>query len=327
LACTSARDRAGGSPSDPVPLVGEAPTVGNKPDGFMGETPVPAMVGRVPGTGTVACGPVPVPAPAVPLAGLVLTCTRSVADAANEVAPGADAFAVTRTCSPLLAFACTGTVTSSSSASPMGSAPMAHLTPPVTGQTANLGAPRCRADATVVRTETLAAAAFVLHTQTTNEAACPAVTLAVADSGWTRTQSLAVGGGGVVGETLGVGLGDVLRLELGVGLGALVLADGDGLPEPLDRLLVPGDGEGDVVGLGGGLLEVDALALASACPAAAFVSTVVLGSVAHTDLAVGAIATTAASACVMASPTGPNPRKITAPSAPSAPGLMISPVT
>jgi hypothetical protein len=89
-ACKTARDLAGGRPSDPVPVVGEAPTVGNSPDGSVGEIPVPEIGGTVPGAaGRVTSG----------LVGLVVgaTWTRSVAERANEVAPVADAFAVSRT--------------------------------------------------------------------------------------------------------------------------------------------------------------------------------------------------------------------------------------
>jgi hypothetical protein len=107
-----------------------------------------------------------------PVAGLLvgLTSTRSVADAANEVAPAADAFAVIRTCSPRAALALTLTATSSSSAWPTGRLPTVQVAPRAAGQTVNSGAPTCCAGATTAVTEAPVLAAFVLHSQKTKVA-------------------------------------------------------------------------------------------------------------------------------------------------------------
>jgi hypothetical protein len=160
------------------------------------------------------------------------------------------------------------------------------------------------------------------------------VTFPVADRDWTRTQSWTRTGGGDVGETLGVGLGDGLGVDVGAGLddsgpGDVEPGDGDALAEPLGEALgEPLDGDCDGVAVGVGTPpDTDGLALAFACwlrLAAALNATAVFGSVAHADFGVGAAA---ACAVVKAAATGPIPSAITAPSAPTAPGLMITPVT
>jgi len=98
-ACRTARGLACGRVSDPVPVEGEAPTVGNRPDGFVGEMPVPEIVGNVPDAGSVIRG----------LVGLVVgfTTTTSAAEPEKERARAADAFAEISTCSPRAALDCT----------------------------------------------------------------------------------------------------------------------------------------------------------------------------------------------------------------------------
>jgi hypothetical protein len=91
------KDLAGGRLSDPVPVVGDAPTVGNRPDGFVGETLVPAIGGNVPLTGSVGA-----------VIGLGLgdgdvTATTSVAALDHGVAPSADAVADNCHCRPTFA--------------------------------------------------------------------------------------------------------------------------------------------------------------------------------------------------------------------------------
>lgn len=101
-ACSTARGLACGRMREPVPGVGEAPTVGKRPDGSVGEIPVPEIVGSVPEFGSVIKG----------LVGLVvgLTTTTSVAESEKERAPVADALAESCTCSPSAALDRTRTV-------------------------------------------------------------------------------------------------------------------------------------------------------------------------------------------------------------------------
>ncbi len=122
-----------GRVSDPVPGVGEAPTVGKRPDGSVGEMPVPEIVGSGPDPGSVISG----------LVGLVagFTTTTSVAEPDQESAPFADALADTCTCSPSAALDRTCTVASSSAAWPTGRLPTLQVAPLATGQTLNLGEP------------------------------------------------------------------------------------------------------------------------------------------------------------------------------------------
>jgi hypothetical protein len=180
-ACKVARALAGGSPSDPVPVLGEAPTVGNRPDGSVGEMPVPEIVGIVPGTCSVTSG----------LVGLLggLARTTSVAELENERALVAEAVAVIRTCSPGAAFPSTWTVAWSSSAWPTGRLPTLQVAPLAAGQTLNFGLAICRADATAALTETPVLGALVLHTQTTKLALLPGLTLDEVENDWTRTHS------------------------------------------------------------------------------------------------------------------------------------------
>ena len=56
VACKADRESDGGKLSDPVPVEGDNPTVGNRLDGFAGETLVPATGGNVPLTGIVGAG-------------------------------------------------------------------------------------------------------------------------------------------------------------------------------------------------------------------------------------------------------------------------------
>jgi hypothetical protein len=99
----------------PVPVVGEVPTVGNRLAGFVGEMPVPAIVGVALGTATGASGVVGL------VVGLLLTATTSSAAVLEYgSAPRADAVAVAvavrNNCSPAGAWDCTCTCASSSSA-------------------------------------------------------------------------------------------------------------------------------------------------------------------------------------------------------------------
>jgi hypothetical protein len=71
--------------------------VGNRPDGLVGEMPVPEIVGRVAGGGSVTSG--------APGSVVGVTTTASVAEPENESAPLADAFAEICTCSPRAALA------------------------------------------------------------------------------------------------------------------------------------------------------------------------------------------------------------------------------
>jgi hypothetical protein len=263
-ACRTARGLAWGRLSDPVPGVGVFPTVGNRPDGSVGEMPVPEIVGSVPGTGSVTRGPT----------GLLVgfTTTTSVAEPEKESAPAADALAVSCTCSPSAALARTCTVASSSSAWPTGRLPILQVVPLATGQTLNFGESMYRAAATRALTEMPVLAAFVLQTQITKLALWPALTSDAVENDCTRTQSCGVfcPGAGEVGEPLGVGvgLGEVLELVLGSGVGlGLELAevcwvdDGLGLPDELEAELLDEDGEDeperDVLGLDEGLVLDD----------------------------------------------------------------------
>lgn len=199
--------------------------------------------------------------------------------------------------------------------------------------------------------------AFVLQTQITKLATCPALTSDEVEKDWTRTHSCGVFvlGGDVVGEPLGVGdgLGDVVAVELGLGLGlglelAEVLLDvGLGLEEVPD-----GDGEdvleADVLGLDEGLLpeESDAeadgdttgeagLLFVAELPgdaevlagellfAADAVSTASFGTDEHAALTSGALAVVTATAA----PNMPKPKNMNPVSAPSAAGLRISALT
>ncbi len=95
----------------PVPVVGEVPTVGNRLAGFVGEIPVPAIVGVGLGTAIGVSGVVGL------VVGLLVTAaTSSAAVLEYGPAPTADAVAVRNNCSPAGAWDCTCTCTSSSSA-------------------------------------------------------------------------------------------------------------------------------------------------------------------------------------------------------------------
>jgi hypothetical protein len=167
-ACSTARGLACGRMREPVPGVGEAPTVGKRPDGSVGEIPVPEIVGSVPEFGSVIKG----------LVGLVvgLTTTTSVAESEKERAPVADALAESCTCSPSVALDRTRTVAWSSSVWPTGRLPILQVAPLATGQTLNLGESMNNAGAMWALTETPVLLALVLQTQITKLALCPALT-------------------------------------------------------------------------------------------------------------------------------------------------------
>ena len=110
-ACKAERALGEGRFSDPVPVVGEAPTVGKRLDGFVGETLVPAIGANVPvgaGLDGFAIG--------VGVGAGAVAVTTSVAVPENEIAPGADALAESCHCMPTVAWAGTSTMASSSSA-------------------------------------------------------------------------------------------------------------------------------------------------------------------------------------------------------------------
>jgi hypothetical protein len=109
------RDERAGGRLSPVPE-GEAPTVGNSPDGFVGEMPVPAIV--EPETGRVGLGVVGLVIGVLVGLGEAVAETTSVAVPEYELAPGADTLADSCQASPDGAEACTCAVTSSSSAWP-----------------------------------------------------------------------------------------------------------------------------------------------------------------------------------------------------------------
>ena len=101
----------GGSPSEPALEVGDGPTVGNRLDGLLGDTPVPDIGGKDVG-GSVTGGVLGCVVGVVDCA----VTTTSVADPLNDLDALPVAFAVSCTCSPNAAFARTGTPTWSSSA-------------------------------------------------------------------------------------------------------------------------------------------------------------------------------------------------------------------
>jgi len=166
------KDLAPGRLADPVPVPGEAPTVGNRSDGFVGETLVPAIgvsepagagllgvvIGEGDGLGAVA----------------VIT---SVAVPEYELAgesPVTDAESCH--CKPTVAVAGTSTMASSSSAWLTGMLPSVQVVPFDAGQTRKAGGPRPVAFSTFVVTTTPELAACVLHTQMTKLAKLPGAT-------------------------------------------------------------------------------------------------------------------------------------------------------
>jgi len=111
-ACTPDRDRAPGSPMPPFPGLGL--TVGNKSDGLTGETLVPGIGGSSNSGGTRDCTSGGSAVDEDGSAELLRAATNSVADAENDNAPLAEAFAVKATCAAAGAEADTGSETSSS---------------------------------------------------------------------------------------------------------------------------------------------------------------------------------------------------------------------
>jgi len=97
-ACKAEWEPAGGRLSDPVPDE-EAPTVGNNPDGFAGETPVPGTAGSVVLLGAGLVGVVM----GVGVGVGAVAVTTSVAVPEYELAPGAVAVAESCHCSPTVA--------------------------------------------------------------------------------------------------------------------------------------------------------------------------------------------------------------------------------
>jgi len=143
-------------------------TVGNRPAGSVAETPVPVSGGSVDGAGSDMATPGPVLL--LTGVGVVAATTVVVADPVNDVAPDALAFADRWTCSPPVAADRTRTVAWSSSAWPTGRLPILQEAPLADGQTVKAGASMCRAVVIRARTETPAAAAFVVQTQITKPA-------------------------------------------------------------------------------------------------------------------------------------------------------------
>jgi hypothetical protein len=117
---------------EPVLGVGLAETVGNKPDGSLGDTPVPDIAGRF----------VPVGKLEEELGIAVLAATTtSEAVPLKECAPEAVTSAEMRTRTPTPAAARTRTLACSSAAWPTGKVPTAHVAPPGWGHTAKDGLP------------------------------------------------------------------------------------------------------------------------------------------------------------------------------------------
>jgi hypothetical protein len=153
--------------------VGEVPTVGNRPDGFVGEMLVPATGASVLlGTGIGTTGGVGLVVGVL----VAVDATTSVAVPEYDLDPTAVAVAVSCHCSPIVAWACTGTMTSSSSAWPTGRLPIVQVEPFVAGHTLNVAEPMFNAADTFAVMTTFVLAACVLHTHTTKLARLPGVT-------------------------------------------------------------------------------------------------------------------------------------------------------
>lgn len=149
------RALAGGRLTDPVP-VDDAPTVGKRPAGFVGETLVPAMGDTVPlGAGVVAL----VTGVGVGVGLAVVATTTSVAWLMN-CSPSAGGVANTVAdichCCPTIADVGTSTTASSSSAWPVDKSPSVHVLPLDSGQTMNAGDPNVGALSTLSLTTTSA---------------------------------------------------------------------------------------------------------------------------------------------------------------------------
>jgi len=348
-ACRSARGLADGSPAELVLGAGLAWTVGNRPDGSVGETPVPDIAGSVVPGGKV-----------VDELGMVVLAatTRSEAVPLNDRAPVAVASAEMCARSPAVAVDRTGIRACSSAAWPTGNVPTAHVALPGSGHTVNVGVPTKRPPLALARTDTARLVAFVDQTQITNVASCPALTSPAPESGWIRTHSCGVaflGFGLELGfgeEELGFGLG---LEELGVGLGVVVELGLGVVVAGVDDAAPDEDVDAEVVGLDDGLSLVDvageladfvdfadlavvdddgfngdaeelASAAARSCLAAllaAAESTVLLGMSGHAELMTDwLLASAACSSANMLQPMNAKPV-----SAPSAAGLRISALT
>jgi hypothetical protein len=235
-ACRSAPGLADGSPGELVLGAGLAWTVGNRPDGSVGETPVPEIAGRlVPGgklTGADELG-----------MAVFAATTTSDAVPVNDRAPEAVASAEMRTCRPTVAADRTGTLACSSAAWPTGRSPTGHVALFGSGQTVNVGAPTYRPPPVLARTDTARLVAFVDQTQITKVASWPGLTSPAPERGWIRTHSCGV-------TFLGFGLG-----ELGFGLGELDVGLGFGVGVAVELGVVVEVGVGVVV------VEVDDEAL------------------------------------------------------------------
>lgn len=137
-ACATDGDFAEGRPSDPLPGLGL--TVGNRSNGLTGETLVPGIGGSPVSGGSPVCG-----GTALDGTGAVVALgatTTSVADAENDSAPLADAFAVNCTCAAGGALVATGTDASSSKTWPSARLLILQVAPLADGQIVKLGDPR-----------------------------------------------------------------------------------------------------------------------------------------------------------------------------------------
>ena len=258
-ACTTVPGLADGSPGEAVLGAGLAWTVGNRPDGLVGETPVPDIAGRlVPGGKPTEAGEL----------GMAVFAATTTSDAVpvNDRAPEAVASAEMRTCPPTVAADRTGTLTWSSAAWPTGSVPTGHAALFGSGHTVNFGAPTNRPPPVLARTDTARLVAFVDQTQMTNVASWPGLTSPAPERGWIRTHSCGVTFLGFGLGELGFGLGELdvglgfgvgVAVELGVvvelGVGVVVAEVDD---EALDEDEEVAGGE-DVVGLDEGLTLSD----------------------------------------------------------------------
>jgi hypothetical protein len=135
------------------------PTVGKSVDGFTALTPLPA-IGSTLDSGRLT-GPVEVSA------------TASVPVLPKLSDPAADATAVSSTSCPTAAVDCTGTVTTSSSARPVGRLPILQVVPVAAGHATYFGLPIAGAAATLAATDTFVLAAPTLHTKMLNVAWLP----------------------------------------------------------------------------------------------------------------------------------------------------------
>jgi hypothetical protein len=235
------------------------------------EVPLPDSGGRLTGGSVVS----PLGDEVGDVLAVELVMTTSVAVLLNESADVPLAVAVSSICSPIAALLPTFTVASSSSTCCSGTLPMLHLAPEASGQTLKLGEPTPVAEATRTWTATPLPAAFVLQTQTTKVARCPALTWDELEKDCTRTHSCGfLAGCDDEGEGVGVGVveldgegegeGEVVGLELDVP--DVFESDGEG--EDDDLLVGTPDGVwlGDVLALELGSELEDELGLGPALP-------------------------------------------------------------